>query len=124
MIKAVFFDCDGTLLSHNSGVVPASAKQALEDLRKQARESVLGTVKVQMDVVMKEFREEFRTEREQCEVSISAGIYITPVKAVVEDFESIYKKADYALYTSKRAGKARYTIYVDGPEEGDAYERE
>ena len=97
---------------------------SIEDLRKQAREIVLGTVKVQMDVVMKEFREEFRTEREQCEVSISAGIYITPVKAVVEDFESIYKKADYALYTSKRAGKARYTIYVDGPEEGDAYERE
>ena len=97
---------------------------SIEDLRKQAREIVLGTVKEQMDVVMKEFREEFRTEREQCEVSISAGIYITPVKAVVEDFESIYKKADYALYTSKRAGKARYTIYVDGPEEGDAYERE
>ena len=97
---------------------------SIEDLRKQAREIVLGTVKEQMDVVMKEFREEFRTEREQCEVSISAGIYITPVKTVVEDFESIYKKADYALYTSKRAGKARYTIYVDGPEEGDAYERE
>ena len=94
----------------------------IEDLRKQAREIVLGTVKEQMDVVMKEFLEEFRTEREQCEVSISSGIYITPVKPVAEDFESIYKKADFALYMSKRAGKARYTIYVDGPEKEGAYE--
>ena len=33
MIKAVFFDMDGTLLSHASGGVPASAVSALEQLR-------------------------------------------------------------------------------------------
>lgn len=43
MIKAVFFDCDGTLLSHNSGVVPASAKQALDDLRKKGIKTILST---------------------------------------------------------------------------------
>ena len=43
MIKAVFFDCDGTLLSHHSGVVPASAKQALADLRKKGIRTILST---------------------------------------------------------------------------------
>ena len=43
MIKAVFFDCDGTLLSHNSGVVPASAKQALTDLRNKGIKTILST---------------------------------------------------------------------------------
>lgn len=95
---------------------------SMENLRIKAREIVLGTVKEQMDGVMKEFLEEFREEREKCEVSVSAGVYITPVEPAAEDFETIYKKADYALYTSKRAGKARYTIYTDGPEKEAAHE--
>ena len=32
MIKAVFFDVDGTLYSHNTGLVP-SAKKAIEETR-------------------------------------------------------------------------------------------
>ena len=35
MIKAVFFDIDGTLLSHETNSVPASAVRALEKLREQ-----------------------------------------------------------------------------------------
>ena len=35
MIKAVFFDIDGTLLSHKTNSVPASAVRALEELRKK-----------------------------------------------------------------------------------------
>ena len=35
MIKAVFFDIDGTLLSHKSNTVPASAVRALEELREK-----------------------------------------------------------------------------------------
>ena len=35
MIKAAFFDVDGTLLSHTSNSVPASARQALDRLRQQ-----------------------------------------------------------------------------------------
>ena len=96
---------------------------SIEGLRKQAREIVLGTVKEQMDVVMKRFLEEFRTESEQCEISVSAGIYITPAEPVAEEFQSLYKKADYALYIYKRAGKARYTVYEGGPEKEGAYER-
>ena len=35
MIKAAFFDIDGTLLSHVTNSVPASAKQALAELRRR-----------------------------------------------------------------------------------------
>ena len=35
MIKAVFFDIDGTLLSHKTNSVPASAVRALETLREK-----------------------------------------------------------------------------------------
>lgn len=35
MIKAIFFDIDGTLLSHQSGTVPPSAKSAITQLRKK-----------------------------------------------------------------------------------------
>lgn len=35
MIRAVFFDIDGTLLSHRTGEVPQSAKRALELLREK-----------------------------------------------------------------------------------------
>ena len=35
MIKAVFFDVDGTLVSHNSKSIPKSAKNALNELRKK-----------------------------------------------------------------------------------------
>ena len=35
MVKAVFFDIDGTLLSHKTNSVPASARRALEALREK-----------------------------------------------------------------------------------------
>ena len=35
MVKAVFFDIDGTLLSHRTNSVPASARRALEALREK-----------------------------------------------------------------------------------------
>lgn len=35
MVKAVFFDIDGTLLSHSTNSVPASARRALEELREK-----------------------------------------------------------------------------------------
>ncbi len=43
MIKAVFFDCDGTLLSHSSGKVPESAVRALEALRRKGIKVILST---------------------------------------------------------------------------------
>ena len=43
MIKAVFFDVDGTLVSHKSKSVPESARQALENLRKKGIKVLLST---------------------------------------------------------------------------------
>ena len=36
MVKAIFFDIDGTLLSHKTNSVPVSAVRALELLRERA----------------------------------------------------------------------------------------
>ena len=35
MIQAVFFDCDGTILSHKTNSVPQSTKTAFEELKKK-----------------------------------------------------------------------------------------
>lgn len=43
MIKAVFFDVDGTLVSHKSKSVPESAKNAMERLRKKGIKVFLAT---------------------------------------------------------------------------------
>ena len=43
MIKAVFFDVDGTLVSHKSKSVPESAKEALESLRSKGIKVFLST---------------------------------------------------------------------------------
>lgn len=43
MIKVVFFDVDGTLLSHSQGVVPESARRALEQLRTAGVKVVVAT---------------------------------------------------------------------------------
>ena len=58
---------------------------------------------------MSEFAEEYEYEREQCDLSISAGVFI---KAIAEsDFEEFYRNADEALYTSKKNGKSCYTFF-------------
>lgn len=43
MIKAVFFDVDGTLLSHELGMVPESTKKALMQLRRQGIKIFMAT---------------------------------------------------------------------------------
>ena len=43
MIKAVFFDVDGTLLSHKSKCIPASARDALRRLRENGIKIIMAT---------------------------------------------------------------------------------
>ena len=43
MIKAIFFDIDGTLLSHNTKQVPQSTKTALKQLREQNIKTFMAT---------------------------------------------------------------------------------
>ena len=42
-------------------------------------------------------------------ITSSIGISVAPVDGT--DFETIYKKADSALYKSKKTGKDRYTLF-------------
>ena len=51
MIKAVFFDMDGTLVAHPEGTVPESAREALSQLRKKGIKTFLATGrhKLEMD---------------------------------------------------------------------------
>ena len=43
MIKAIFFDVDGTLLSHDTKKVPRSTKEALKQLKKQNIKTFMAT---------------------------------------------------------------------------------
>ncbi len=43
MIQAVFFDCDGTILSHKTNSVPQSTKTAFEELKKKGIKRVMAT---------------------------------------------------------------------------------
>ena len=74
------------------------------------REDVVIAAKEQMDQVLESFAAEFENEREQCNVSLSAGVYVTAESDIVK-FKEIYEKADEALYHSKREGKSRYNFY-------------
>ena len=42
-IKAVFFDVDGTLLSHSMNDIPESAERSLKELRRRGIKTVVAT---------------------------------------------------------------------------------
>lgn len=50
MIKAIFFDIDGTLISHRDGVVPRSAKKALFQLRDKGIKIFLASGRHMMEI--------------------------------------------------------------------------
>ena len=62
-----------------------------------------------LEKVQDGFLTEFAAEREKCRLSVSAGIYA--VNDAAPSFAELYERADSALYTSKRNGKQRYTVY-------------
>lgn len=70
-----------------------------------------------MEQVIEAFTEEFEYEREQCELSISAGVYIKEVSGT--DFKDLYERADSALYISKNNGKSCYTFYGEEAEDDE-----
>lgn len=80
------------------------------------RDDVMNAVREQMDQVLEAFTDEFENEREQCNVSLSAGVYITAEGDTI-NFKYIYEKADEALYHSKREGKSQYTFYGEWEDE-------
>ena len=72
------------------------------------RKEVVDAVRDQMDKVFVEFHNEFESERESCDISLSGGVYVTEEKDLT--YKKMFDKADGALYTSKNLGKARYTL--------------
>lgn len=55
------------------------------------------------------FLEEFKEENKKYKLSVSFGAYID--KASEQDFDTIFKLADEALYNSKNTGKATFTFF-------------
>lgn len=65
-----------------------------------------------LNLIMERFEEVFKEEKEDCKLSVSAGVYYESGEK--PSFSEIYEKADVALYQSKHAGKSRYTVYTEG----------
>jgi diguanylate cyclase (GGDEF)-like protein len=63
-----------------------------------------------MDRVYAAYAQEFAKERAACGLSLSAGVCVMRDEAGM-DFDKLYRRADAALYYSKRGGKNRYTLY-------------
>ena len=72
------------------------------------KSSVAEAAKAQMDQVLSEFMHEFAKEAEECGISVSAGVCVCDKPGV--GFKELYSQADQALYVSKHAGKAQYTL--------------
>lgn len=53
-----------------------------------------------------------------CHVSCSFGVALAPEDG--KDFETLYKKADAALYTAKKNGRWRYAVYNEDMEDSAA----
>lgn len=58
MIKAIFFDMDGTLVAQPQGVIPKSAVQALKDLREKGILLFAATGRHRLEMETKDFYEE------------------------------------------------------------------
>lgn len=75
-------------------------------------EDVRSRIEQEMQTLLETFDREFYKEHEQCDISLSVGIYIDEDMTV--SFQDMYTRADTALYHSKRNGKNQYTIYSEG----------
>lgn len=82
--------------------------------RKEDMEYAKTRMNADMDSLLKVFAEEFTMEYETCNVSLSAGVCLISGDF---SFEELSRKADRALYISKRHGKNQYTVYREGMED-------
>ena len=82
--------------------------------RKEDMEYARARMTADMDGLLRAFAEEFTKEHEACNVSLSAGVCLISGNFA---FEELSRKADSALYISKRHGKNQYTVYKEGMED-------
>lgn len=78
----------------------ASYSASGADVREMAEQDI--------EILRDGFHREFQEENQTCGTAVSIGVDLEPEDAS-PDFESVYQKADGALYRSKREGKDRVT---------------
>ena len=107
--KLLIGSCDEDALIGRLGgdefAVYLSRKLAGLDDEKNLKEHI----KTELDKVMELFMTEFEEERENCDLSVSAGVYVC--NESYPTFKEMYDNADRALYVSKNKGKAQYTFF-------------
>lgn len=81
-----------------------SASKSLDEMKLYTEEI--------LENLSKEFLKEFSIEHEKYAVSVSIGVCAFQYHG--ENFETVYKNADAALYVSKEEGRNRYTFYKEG----------
>ncbi len=74
-------------------------------------------IKEKAKAISEAFKTSYSGEKKDYKISGSIGVALYPKDG--ETYESLYKCADKALYSSKIAGKDRYTIYSDDIAQGD-----
>lgn len=108
----------GNLLKQTIGVkgyvgrVGGDEFAAYMEIKNTDPENVRLMVEEELKVLIDEYGEEFKAEAEKFDTSVSIGAHI--VLCEEEDYETVYKNADTALYQSKRNGKKQFTIYEEG----------
>lgn len=83
-----------------------------DDVQPADVDSFRQAVTAGLDRIMAGFNDEFKEEKSDCNISVSMGAYLS--SAAAPAFNTMYEKADKALYRSKENGKNRYTLYEEG----------
>ncbi len=83
--------------------------------------SCINSVNAKCEALCEAFRNNYTGDDNSYKISASIGAALYPEHG--EDFPSLYKHADKALYASKKKGKDTYTVYTDSMQEaGDSDE--
>lgn len=75
-------------------------------------ESVRKKMEFELRLLAEDFTRTISKQYTECNLSLSAGVYIVDGENS-SDYESMMKKADTALYKSKRNGKSQYSWFVE-----------
>lgn len=133
MIKAIFFDVDGTLLSYKTGIVPESTKRSLRRLREKGIKIYIATGRhssemVDMPDMGTEFDGYITLNGQLCLDERMEYLYGKPFKKeIVEKLVEIFeeKKIPIALVEEKdvyinmvndAVRKAQFTVVLDLPD--------
>ena len=75
-------------------------------------ENVRKKMEFELSLLAEDFARTVAEKYTECNLSLSAGVYIVDGEDS-SDYESMMKKADTALYKSKRNGKSQYSWFVE-----------